>query len=279
MISIGWGCDAVSDLAKTETATATAEGVAFAAALRAQRAAEARAEPAESGAGRPSIAEQVSNRILAMIRSGNLKAGDKLPTEAQMCLAFGISRPPLREALKALSLMGVLESRQGGRYLVTDLSPSRLVTPFNLLMSVAPDDIMVQFEARAVVELELVRFCTERASEAQRARIMALAEDGWAFRADPVGFRLLDAEYHQAINLGADNAILSTVSEGLYNVAIDARRVASATPGVIDISVAQHCAVAEAIAGRRAEAAVAAYRTHLDHVRDTTVRALTQMPE
>jgi len=76
---------------------------------------------------RRSISEQVANRILGMIKSGNLKSGDRLPTEQQMAIALGISRPPLREALKALTLMGVLESRQGGRYTVTDLSPSRLV--------------------------------------------------------------------------------------------------------------------------------------------------------
>ena len=82
-------------------------------------------------------AEQVANRILAMIKSGNLKSGDRLPTEQQMGIAFGISRPPLREALKALTLMGVLESRQGGRYTVTDLSPSRLVAPFNVMLVVS----------------------------------------------------------------------------------------------------------------------------------------------
>src|SRR5690606_3882983 len=65
---------------------------------------------------RQSISEQVATRIIEMIRSGNLKTGDRLPTELQMCVAFGISRPPLREALKALTIMGLLESRQGGRY-------------------------------------------------------------------------------------------------------------------------------------------------------------------
>ena len=82
---------------------------------------------------RKPIAEQVTTRIMAMIKSGNLKSGDRLPTEAQMCVAFGISRPPLREALKALTLMGVLESRQGWRYTVTDLSPTRMVAPFNAM--------------------------------------------------------------------------------------------------------------------------------------------------
>jgi hypothetical protein len=49
---------------------------------------------------RRSISEQVANRILSMIKSGNLKSGDRLPTEAQMGIAFSISRPPLREAEK-----------------------------------------------------------------------------------------------------------------------------------------------------------------------------------
>jgi len=163
-----------------------------------------------------------------MIKSGNLKSGDKLPTEQQMCLAFGISRPPLREALKALTLIGVLKSRQGGRYLVTDLTP--------------------------------------------------LANDGYAFEEDPVGFRLLDLEYHQAINQGANNSILATLSEGLYNVAIDARRLASSKAGVIAISVQQHCDVARAIEAGDAEQAMQAYQQHLQHVLDTTLSALDELP-
>lgn len=251
----------------------------FAAIIEAQKAAEPGKDFAGGALPRASISEQVSNRILAMIKSGNLKSGDKLPTEQQMCLAFGISRPPLREALKALTLIGILESRQGGRYTVTDLSPSRLVTPFNILLSVADHDLQVQFEARAVIELELVRFCAERANDEQRARILSLAKDGHAFYENSVGFRLLDAEFHQAINEGANNTVLSTISEGLYNVAIDARRLASTTPGVIEISVDQHCRVAEAIAASEADKAVQTYREHLEHVLATTIHAIHELSE
>lgn len=252
---------------------------AFAAIVKAQKSTEPAASSVGVALARASISEQVSGRILNMIKSGNLKAGDKLPTEQQMCLALGISRPPLREALKALTLMGILASRQGGRYMVTDLSPTRLVTPFNVLLCVADDDLHKQFEARAVVELELVRLCVERSSEEQRTRILSLAKDGRNFHGDPVGFRLLDAEYHQAINEGANNSILSMISESLYNVAIDARRIASATPGVIEVSTEQHCRVAEAIARRDPKAAVQGYREHLDHVLETTLRAIHEPPE
>ena len=223
---------------------------------------------------RRSISEQVANRIMAMIKSGNLKAGDRLPTEQQMGIAFGISRPPLREALKALTLMGVLESRQGGRYTVTDLSPSRLVAQFNVMLSVGDYDVHEHFEARAVVDLELVRLCTERAGPEQRQRIMKLAVDGRAFHHDPVAFRLLDIEYHQALNDGAGNRLLTALAQGLYDVGLDMRRVASAVPGVIEKSVGQHCEVADAVMAGDAERAVAAYRRHLEHVRDTTIESM-----
>lgn len=224
---------------------------------------------------RRSIAEQVVSRIMAMIKSGNLKPGDRLPTEQQMGLAFGISRPPLREALKALTLMGVLASRQGGRYTVTDLSPSRLAATFNTMLSVADYDVHQQFEARTVVDLELVRLCAARASDELRHRILKLAVDGKKFVRDPVAFRLLDIEFHQAINAGAANELLMALAQGLYDLGLDVRRTASEIPGVIVKSVGQHIAVAEALMAGDAGGAVAAYRGHLEHVRDTTIQSMT----
>lgn len=228
-----------------------------------------------SVSGRQPIAEQVAKRILSMIKSGNLKSGDRLPTEQQMGLAFGISRPPLREALKALTLMGVLESRQGRRYTVTDLSPSRLVAPFNSMMSFADYDVHDLFQSRALIDLELVRLCTLNASLVQRRRIMKLAEDGDAFHDDPVAFRLMDAEYHQAINDGSGNRMLTAVAQGLYDVGLDERRVASALPGVIPNSVRQHREIGEAILAHDVEAAVQSYRRHLEHVLETTIQSMS----
>jgi len=236
-------------------------------------------ERAQSDFGGPplerrSISEQVANRIMAMIKSGNLKSGDQLPTEAQMTIAFGISRPPLREALKALTIMGVLESRQGGRYTVTHLSPSRLVAPFNVMLSVADYNVNEHFEARAVVDVEIVRLCTDRASPELRQRILKLAVDGRAFHQDPVAFRLLDIEFHEALYVGAGNQMLSALAQGLYDVGLEVRRVASTVPDIIEKSVRQHVEVAEAVVARDAIAATAAYRRHLEHVRDSTIQSM-----
>ena len=189
-----------------------------------------------------------------MIKSGNLKSGDRLPTEQQMGIAFGISRPPLREALKALTLMGMLESRQGGRYTVTDLSPGRLVAPFNVMLSIADYDVHEHFEARAVVDLELVRLCTERATPEQRQRLMKLARDGQAFHHDPVAFRLLDIEFHQAINTAAATACSRRWPRGSTTSGSMCGASPAPSPAVIEKSVGQHIEVAEAVIARDAAA-------------------------
>lgn len=226
---------------------------------------------------RRSIAEQVAGRILALIKSGNLKSGDRLPTEQQMTVALGISRPALREALKALTILGVLESRQGGRYTVTDLSPSRLVAPLHFLMFVRNYDVGAHFEARAAVDLELVRLATQRADPGERRKIVQLAEDGRAFASDPVGFRVLDFEFHRTINEAARSPLLALVAQGLYDIALDVRRIAVERPGAIPVSVNDHLLIARAIMAGDAERAVAACRDHLAHVRETTERALAEI--
>ncbi len=235
------------------------------------------AAPVAFGGGtieRRSISEQVATRIMEMIRSGNLKTGDRLPTEQQMCVAFGISRPPLREALKALTIMGLLESRQGGRYTVTEPSPTHLATPFNLSLSTADVDFHQHFEAREVVELRLVRFCAERATRDERARIFKLATDGREFLDHPAAFRLLDIEFHDAINNGSHNDLLASMGRFLYDVGLDVRRVSSTIPGVIATSVRQHIAVAEAILEADVDGAAAALRRHLEHVRDSAIQCM-----
>jgi GntR family transcriptional repressor for pyruvate dehydrogenase complex len=193
-----------------------------------------------------------------------------------MGIAFGISRPPLREALKALTLMGVLESRQGGRYTVTDLSPSRLVAPFNVMLSVGEYDVHQHFEARAVVDCELARLCAVRATPEQRARIMKYAVDGKAFLKDPVAFRLLDIEFHQSLSDGADNKLLAALAQSLYDVGLDTRRAAIEMPGAIKKSVGQHVVIAEAVVAKDADAAADACRRHLEHVRDTTLEVMAR---
>src|SRR5664279_4737185 len=77
--------------------------------------------------GKRSLGKQVVARVLGLVRSGTLRAGDRLPPERKLTEIFGISRPSLREALRALSTLGVIESRHGGGAFVGSLDARTLL--------------------------------------------------------------------------------------------------------------------------------------------------------
>jgi len=110
----------------------------------------------------------------------------------------------------------------------------------------------------------------------QRQRVLQHALDGKAFYHDPIAFRLLDVEFHRSLNEAAGNRLLTALAQGLYDIGLDLRRTASAVPGHIEKSVDQHIAIAEAIMAEDADAAVAAYVQHLDHIRATTIEAMVK---
>ena len=201
---------------------------------------------------RRSISEQVANRILSMIKSGNLKARDRLPTEQQMGIAFGISRPPLREALKALTLMGVLESRQGGRYTVTDLSPSAGWSRHSTSCCRPATMMWASISKRARSSISNWSGSAPSAPRPSSASAStSMRSTAKSFYDDAVAFRLLDIEFHQSLNDAAGNRLLTALAQSLYDIGLDVRRVASAMPGNIETRVGQHIEVAEAVMEQR----------------------------
>ena len=88
---------------------------------------------------------------------GMLRAGDRLPSERELIDIFGISRPSLREALRALSILGVVDSRHGGGAFVTDLEARTLLAPLDFFLSLSETNLADAFEARRIVEIEIVR--------------------------------------------------------------------------------------------------------------------------
>lgn len=223
---------------------------------------------------RKPVAERVANRLLDLIRSGNLKAGDKLPTENELAAALQVSRPVVREALRGLSILGVVESRQGGRCYVTDLSPARLLAPVQLVIAVDESNVDALYEARVAVEGGLLRLGAARASEDDLAKLRKLVEAGYALTGDAVGFRVLDLEFHQTLMAIAGNPFLERVAQSLYELGIEYRRVASEIPGVIARSAAEHEAIVAALASRDPETAAEAMRVHLKGIARSTVEAM-----
>jgi DNA-binding transcriptional regulator YhcF (GntR family) len=83
------------------------------------------------------LRQRVIARIVELIRTGNLRPGDRLPPERELVEIFAISRPSLREAMRALSTLGIVESRHGGGTFVTDLDARTLLAPLNFFLQLS----------------------------------------------------------------------------------------------------------------------------------------------
>jgi len=225
----------------------------------------------------PAAAERVANQLLDLVRSGNLKAGDVLPSENDLAGALQVSRPVVREALRGLAIMGVVESRQGGRCYVTDLEVSRLLAPLQFVISLDETNMNSLYQARQLVEVGLIKLGAPLVDEPTLARLREMVTTGYAVAKDPVSFRVLDLEFHETIMKIAGNPIMEVIARSLYELGMDYRRVASETPGVLDRSAAEHEAIVEALARHDAEAAGEAMRTHLASINRTTHEAMRRV--
>lgn len=113
---------------------------------------------------RQGVAEKVVHRILDLVKAGNLKAGDRLPAERKLIEIFGVSRPTLREALRSLSILGVVEMRHGGGAFITDLQAKSLLAPLDFFFSLSVENIQEAFACRRLIEIEIARLCAQKAT-------------------------------------------------------------------------------------------------------------------
>jgi len=225
-----------------------------------------------------SLGQQVVNRVLELVRTGNLRPGDRLPPERELIEIFRISRPSLREALRALSILGVIESRHGGGAFVTDLEARTLLAPLDFYLSLSQSNLDDAFECRRIVEVEIVRKAALKAGPKDLLDLSAMIAAHPTVFNDPIGFRILDSQFHEKLSVIGGNAILQRVAYGLYNLGLDIRRRATAEPGIIAQSTKDHTRIVEAICARDQTRAGEAMKTHLAHIEASTRRFATLSP-
>lgn len=224
---------------------------------------------------RPSASARVAERLVTLISSGNIAPGDKLPSENELAKALQVSRPVVREALRGLAMMGVVASRQGGGCYVTDLKPQRLMAPLSLALSLQDYNIDSLFRARQVIDTGVAADAARHATPAHIALLLEMVDAGFKLIDDPIGFRVMDAEFHGLIATAADNDFLEKVCNSLYNLAIEERRKATAIPGVLQRSARDHAEIVDAIVARDPEAAGAAMGRHVENIRRSTLQVMS----
>lgn len=209
------------------------------------------------------LTEEVIKKMKALLESGDLRAGSKLPPERELAEMLEISRPSLRGALKALSVMGILKAQPGHGTFVTDEFLAILSEPLHFLMLLKENLPFTElFEARTVLETKMARMAAMRASE-EDLRAMEQSLAGMKENLDfPQGFVEHEIRFHRAIIDAAGNTLLSTVMEILYKLLNHYREKAVAVLDDLDEMYECHYRIYEEIAKSNPEGAERAADQH-----------------
>jgi GntR family transcriptional regulator, transcriptional repressor for pyruvate dehydrogenase complex len=178
---------------------------------------------------RQSVAEMVAKRILEMVTSRALKPGDQLPPERELAEMLDVSRPSVREAIRGLSILGVLKVRQGGGAFISQLDADALLGPIRFFLSLEEMNIRELYDARSLIEGDVARRAAQNMTDEQIDALEALLDAQTDTVSDPQAFRVADFRFHEAIWIGCGNAFLKRIGESLNSLGLEFRRRASET--------------------------------------------------
>jgi GntR family transcriptional repressor for pyruvate dehydrogenase complex len=215
---------------------------------------------------RDALPDQIAGRLIALISERHLRPGDRLPAERELSVTMGVSRSSLREALRALSMLGVTEMRHGDGTYVTSLEPEALLAPVGLVLALSDSGFEDLFEARKLVEPGLAALAATRAGDDAIAALWRLVGASEAALGDDEAFLRVDLELHGLISRAASNAILTRLLDSIGGMAVASRRATVGIPGLQAASAVEHREIVAAVAAHDADRAHAAMLAHLENV-------------
>jgi GntR family transcriptional regulator, transcriptional repressor for pyruvate dehydrogenase complex len=215
----------------------------------------------------PALAERVAAQLEAMILDGTLAPGERLVAERDLAAKLGVSRPSLREALTQLERRGLVVVTREGTQVAQFLEP--LAAPLARLLTSDPRVAEDYFEYRRLVEPEAASLAALRATELDRAALLACVEAMVAANAagDPAAEAAADMALHQTIYEATHNLVLlhtlRVFSEMLRDGILASRDEFFSRDRIRADLLAQHRRIVDAILAGEPDAAAAAMREHI----------------
>ncbi|MFF8907485.1 FadR/GntR family transcriptional regulator [Streptomyces olivaceoviridis] len=213
------------------------------------------------------VTDEAIEKIKGMIVSGALRPGDRLPKESELAAGLGLSRNSLREAVRALSLIRILDVRQGDGTYVTSLDPQLLLEAMSFVVDFHRDDTVLEFLAvRRILEPAATALAAPRIEPGQLDALEAQLD---ALGAEPSVEQLVaaDLEFHRSIVQSAGNSVLCSLLDGLSGPTTRARIWRGLTQeDAVGRTLREHRAILGALRDRDAEAARSWATVHIASV-------------
>jgi GntR family transcriptional repressor for pyruvate dehydrogenase complex len=208
---------------------------------------------------------EVVARIKELLANGTLRAGSRLPTERELAQLLHISRPSVRQALKALSFMGLIKARPGTGTYISDSAADILSRPLEFLPLVRNLPIAELFEARALVEVKLAGMAARRATEDDLAAMRKELEACRRHLSDPKKFVHHEIRFHKALYYATGNSVLAHAMDFLYRLLNEFRLRSVAVVEDLEEMLEYHERIYKAIVRRDDVAAIRAMEKHFEY--------------
>ncbi|PWJ25017.1 GntR family transcriptional regulator [Branchiibius hedensis] len=176
--------------------------------------------PVQGGAGRQGTAENIIEQVVAAIADGTLARGQRLPSEREFARHYGVSGPTAREAIRALSAMGLVEARHGsGTYVTAD--PEVFVSSA-LTIAAHMSDVTVSeiIDLLAVLNVHAAEAACEAATE-QEVDALAAASAGIVNAEQPSSILTSVTDFHRALARAAHRPLIQIISTFLVDTLAD----------------------------------------------------------
>ena len=218
---------------------------------------------------RTSLSDEIVGQIIELISRAVLKPGDRLPPERSLCKQFDVGRTSLREALRTLAVMGILEPRVGEGTFVSDNTGRYLEKSLSWGLLLDPKEVTDLVETRLMLESRNAFLAAGRATEADLRELDRTIRGIEASLDQPGEFLEFDVQFHLAIARATQNSILRNLLVLIRNYLHEWIRASLEEPAThtsevrARMSVEEHGKILRAIRKRDAEAAQLAMEEHI----------------
>jgi len=224
---------------------------------------------------RSTLAQKVANQLISLMLEGHLQPEDRLPSQQELAEKFQVGRSTVREALRTLDAMGLVELKQGHGTFVKKLHAHSIIRP-DLLAHIIDKEMTEQlFEARFILEPEIAALAATRAT----ADDLLIIETAWkacqeAFLAGQTLHRL-SADFHRSIAEAAHSNVLGMFMDSILVPLAERGLLLEEKPGYLEWELESHRGVYEAIASRDPARAKVVMMQHLNDSQSALLEMLS----
>jgi len=212
-----------------------------------------------------SISDEIVDQVLSLIAKGDLKPGQRLPSERELCKDFGVGRSSLREALRCLSMVGVLTARVGEGTSVATHGGKFLGKIVEWRIITEKSDIEDLMEVRVGLEGVTAASAARCGSEEDIAKLQLLLTKMEAAITDEKRFAALDLQFHVSVAAASHNLLIVDLVSMIRGQLAKTMSKVLSVPNALPLTLKDHATIVNAISDRDPEAAQLAMHRHLNN--------------